>query len=126
MFPVGSIKVRLLFASSAVSQMLIAHPSGGYFYFYYRHACKYSPHHCTRGSEMCSREYLRPRVCARCGAVSVIVRASSAHAVHFGTYEAIKELTDGNQQGAASPWLSAIQCVRHGPPLLHAESLWWS
>jgi solute carrier family 25 (mitochondrial iron transporter), member 28/37 len=41
------------------------------------------------------------------GVSSVIVGAGPAHAVHFGTYEAVKEMTGGNREGAASPWLSA-------------------
>ena len=41
------------------------------------------------------------------GVSSVIVGAGPAHAVHFGTYEAVKELTGGNREGAASPWFSA-------------------
>ena len=41
------------------------------------------------------------------GVSSVIVGAGPAHAVHFGTYEAVKELTGGNREGNANPWLSA-------------------
>jgi len=41
------------------------------------------------------------------GVSSVIVGAGPAHAVHFGTYEAVKELTGGNRDGNATPWLSA-------------------
>jgi solute carrier family 25 iron transporter 28/37 len=41
------------------------------------------------------------------GVSSVIVGAGPAHAVHFGTYEAIKELTGGNREGNANPLLSA-------------------
>lgn len=33
------------------------------------------------------------------GVNSVILGAGPAHAVHFGTYEAIKELTGGNRVG---------------------------
>ena len=41
------------------------------------------------------------------GVSSVIMGAGPAHAVHFGTYEAIKELTGGNKEGSAHQWLSA-------------------
>ncbi|KAI9433367.1 mitochondrial carrier domain-containing protein [Lactarius psammicola] len=41
------------------------------------------------------------------GVSSVIMGAGPAHAVHFGTYEAVKELTGGNQEGSAHQWLSA-------------------
>ena len=45
------------------------------------------------------------------GVSSVIMGAGPAHAVHFGTYEAIKEVTGGNREGNAN-WLSA----RESPP----------
>ena len=38
------------------------------------------------------------------GVSSVILGAGPAHAVHFGTYEFVKELTGGNEEG--SRWLS--------------------
>lgn len=38
------------------------------------------------------------------GVSSVILGAGPAHAVHFGTYEFVKELTGGNQDG--SRWIS--------------------
>ena len=38
------------------------------------------------------------------GVSSVILGAGPAHAVHFGTYEFIKELTGGNERG--SHWVS--------------------
>jgi solute carrier family 25 iron transporter 28/37 len=41
------------------------------------------------------------------GVSSVIVGAGPAHAVHFGTYEAVKELTGGYRDGNVIPWLSA-------------------
>jgi solute carrier family 25 iron transporter 28/37 len=41
------------------------------------------------------------------GVSSVILGAGPAHAVHFGTYEAIKELTGGNREGSPNQWLSA-------------------
>jgi len=41
------------------------------------------------------------------GVSSVIMGAGPAHAVHFGTYEAVKELTGGNREGSANQWLSA-------------------
>ena len=47
------------------------------------------------------------------GVSSVIMGAGPAHAVHFGTYEAIKEVTGGNREGNAN-WLSA----RESPPPL--------
>jgi len=40
------------------------------------------------------------------GVSSVIMGAGPAHAVHFGTYEAVKEVTGGNREGNAN-WLSA-------------------
>jgi hypothetical protein len=41
------------------------------------------------------------------GVSSVIMGAGPAHAVHFGTYEAVKELMGGNREGNANQWLSA-------------------
>ncbi|KAI0295945.1 mitochondrial carrier domain-containing protein [Russula brevipes] len=41
------------------------------------------------------------------GVSSVILGAGPAHAVHFGTYEAIKELMGGNREGSPNQWLSA-------------------
>lgn len=41
------------------------------------------------------------------GVSSVIMGAGPAHAVHFGTYEAVKELMGGNREGSANQWLSA-------------------
>lgn len=41
------------------------------------------------------------------GVSSVIMGAGPAHAVHFGTYEAVKELTGGNREGSPNQWLSA-------------------
>jgi hypothetical protein len=38
------------------------------------------------------------------GVSSVILGAGPAHAVHFGTYEFVKELTGGNLEG--SRWIS--------------------
>jgi len=40
------------------------------------------------------------------GVSSVILGAGPAHAVHFGTYEAIKDLTGGNREGNPNQWLS--------------------
>ncbi|KAK7686406.1 hypothetical protein QCA50_010630 [Cerrena zonata] len=40
------------------------------------------------------------------GVSSVIMGAGPAHAVHFGTYEAIKEFTGGNIEGNKNQWLS--------------------
>ena len=53
------------------------------------------------------------------GVSSVIVGAGPAHAVHFGTYEAVKELTGGNRDGNVIPWLSARKS-----PLLCDCYLW--
>jgi solute carrier family 25 (mitochondrial iron transporter), member 28/37 len=39
------------------------------------------------------------------GVSSVIVGAGPAHAVHFGTYEAVKELAGGNEPGA-NHWIA--------------------
>jgi len=47
------------------------------------------------------------------GVSSVIMGAGPAHAVHFGTYEAVKEVTGGNREGNAN-WLSAREST---PPL---------
>jgi hypothetical protein len=41
----------------------------------------------------------------------VIMGAGPAHAVHFGTYEAVKELIGGNKDGGAHQWLSARKSV---------------
>ena len=41
------------------------------------------------------------------GVSSVIMGAGPAHAVRFGTYEAVKELTGGSREGNANQWLSA-------------------
>jgi transmembrane carrier protein len=46
------------------------------------------------------------------GVSSVIVGAGPAHAVHFGTYEAVKELMGGNRGGNTTPWLSARKSLR--------------
>ncbi|TFY75031.1 hypothetical protein EWM64_g8981 [Hericium alpestre] len=40
------------------------------------------------------------------GVSSVILGAGPAHAVHFGTYEAVKDLTGGNRLGSHNQWLS--------------------
>ncbi|GBE86571.1 mitochondrial carrier [Sparassis latifolia] len=40
------------------------------------------------------------------GVSSVILGAGPAHAVHFGTYEAIKELAGGNIEGNRNQWLA--------------------
>ena len=40
------------------------------------------------------------------GVGSVIVGAGPAHAVHFGTYEAVKEFAGGNVDGAKNQWIA--------------------
>jgi solute carrier family 25 (mitochondrial iron transporter), member 28/37 len=45
------------------------------------------------------------------GVSSVIMGAGPAHAVHFGTYEAIKELTGGNREGSPNQLLSAFNIL---------------
>lgn len=40
------------------------------------------------------------------GVSSVIMGAGPAHAVHFGAYEAVKELAGGNEQGNRNQWLA--------------------
>jgi len=39
------------------------------------------------------------------GVSSVILGAGPAHAVHFGTYEAVKELTGGNREDVTNQWI---------------------
>jgi solute carrier family 25 (mitochondrial iron transporter), member 28/37 len=53
------------------------------------------------------------------GVSSVIVGAGPAHAVHFGTYEAVKELMGGNRELNVTPWLSARES-----PVLRDCYLW--
>jgi solute carrier family 25 iron transporter 28/37 len=43
------------------------------------------------------------------GAPSAIVGAGPAHAVHVGTYEAVKELTGGDEKGQQSQWIAACE-----------------
>ena len=40
------------------------------------------------------------------GVSSVIMGAGPAHAVHFGTYEAVKELAGGNVEGGQHQWIA--------------------
>ncbi|KAI0704291.1 mitochondrial carrier [Cytidiella melzeri] len=40
------------------------------------------------------------------GVSSVIMGAGPAHAVHFGTYEAVKEFAGGNVDGAKNQWIA--------------------
>lgn len=40
------------------------------------------------------------------GVSSVILGAGPAHAVHFGAYEAVKELTGGNDEGNRNQWIA--------------------
>ena len=42
------------------------------------------------------------------GVTSVILGAGPAHAVHFGTYEAVKELTGANEAG--NHWVATCTC----------------
>jgi hypothetical protein len=62
------------------------------------------------------------------GVSSVIVGAGPAHAVHFGTYEAVKELTGGNREGNVSPWLSARKSplIRARPSGVELMSFEWA
>ena len=45
------------------------------------------------------------------GVSSVIMGAGPAHAVHFGAYEAVKELAGGNVAGNRNAWLAT--CTWH-------------
>ena len=47
------------------------------------------------------------------GVSSVIMGAGPAHAVHFGTYEAVKELAAGNVEGVKNQWIAT--CAYHTP-----------
>ena len=40
------------------------------------------------------------------GVSSVIMGAGPAHAVHFGTYEMVKEFAGGNVDGAQNQWIA--------------------
>src|ERR1700734_1848878 len=42
------------------------------------------------------------------GVSSVILGAGPAHAVHFGTYEAVKELAGANEAG--NHWIATCEC----------------
>jgi solute carrier family 25 iron transporter 28/37 len=42
------------------------------------------------------------------GVSSVILGAGPAHAVHFGTYEAVKELAGANEAG--NHWVATCEC----------------
>lgn len=44
------------------------------------------------------------------GVSSVILGAGPAHAVHFGTYEAVKELAGANEAG--NHWVATCECSR--------------
>jgi solute carrier family 25 iron transporter 28/37 len=115
MFPVDSIKVSLFLLCSAVSQN--AHPLTrlGFSVQTRMQVFATSPAAMYTGignafTRISSTEGVRA---LWRGVSSVIVGAGPAHAVHFGTYEAIKELTGGNREGSANPLLSA----RKSPPL---------
>ena len=43
------------------------------------------------------------------GVSSVIMGAGPAHAVHFGTYEAIKEFAGGNVEGSSHQWIATCE-----------------
>lgn len=58
------------------------------------------------------------------GVSSVIMGAGPAHAVHFGTYEAVKELTGGNKEGSAHHWLSARESVFRYDSPFRGTGLW--
>jgi solute carrier family 25 (mitochondrial iron transporter), member 28/37 len=45
------------------------------------------------------------------GVSSVIMGAGPAHAVHFGTYETIKELAGGNVDGVKNQWIATCVCI---------------
>ena len=49
------------------------------------------------------------------GVSSVIMGAGPAHAVHFGTYEMVKEFAGGNVEGAPNQWVATCTC----PALIH-------
>ena len=44
------------------------------------------------------------------GVSSVIMGAGPAHAVHFGTYEMVKEFAGGNVEGAPNQWVATCTC----------------
>lgn len=44
------------------------------------------------------------------GVSSVILGAGPAHAVHFGAYEAVKELAGANEVGNGSHWVATCSC----------------
>lgn len=46
------------------------------------------------------------------GVSSVILGAGPAHAVHFGTYEAIKEFAGGNVEGSSHQWIATCESPR--------------
>ena len=45
------------------------------------------------------------------GVSSVILGAGPAHAVHFGTYEMVKEFTGGNDEANRNQWIATCECV---------------
>ena len=46
------------------------------------------------------------------GVSSVIMGAGPAHAVHFGTYEMVKEFAGGNVEGAPNQWIATCAYPR--------------
>lgn len=53
------------------------------------------------------------------GVSSVIMGAGPAHAVHFGTYEAVKEMMGGNVHGGQNQWIATCAC---GPLLRRSHA----
>ena len=45
------------------------------------------------------------------GVTSVIMGAGPAHAVHFGTYEAVKEFAGGNVEGSHHQWIATCTSI---------------
>ena len=43
------------------------------------------------------------------GVSSVIMGAGPAHAVHFGTYEMVKEFAGGNVEGGHNQWIATCE-----------------
>ena len=54
------------------------------------------------------------------GVSSVIMGAGPAHAVHFGTYEAVKEMMGGNVHGSQNQWIATCTLLFFVLPSLDA------
>ena len=54
------------------------------------------------------------------GVSSVIMGAGPAHAVHFGTYEMVKEFAGGNVEGAPNQWIATCTLLYFVLPSLDA------